>query len=161
MSELQNQLKNQTLNELLPSSLKEVGGVVFPDERADMNLNTFDSIVDHWQSVHVPSYGQPIAGTVETKQITGTESFFANSNEVYKLQGFTFENSGGVEAIVFNFKVGLFPVLANTTLNASASTTPTILPNLFFDKANPLSFEILSGSGGDLVATFLLVKVAQ
>jgi len=160
MSELQNQLKNQSLDELLPSSLKEVAGVVFPDERADMDLNTFASIVDHWRSVHVPSYGQPIAGTVETKQITGAEGFFPASNEVYKLQGFTFENTSP-QSVVFNFKVGSFPILANTTVAGNASSTPTLLPSLFFDKASPLSFEILSGLGSSLEATFLLVKVAQ
>jgi len=159
--ELSNQLKSQNLDTVLPSSLKQVGGPVFPDVPTVGGLASFRHVVDSYRAVHLPSYGQPIAGTAETKVIIGVEAFTPASNEVYKLQGFTLENGGGVSNIVLNFRVGSFPLLSNTTIAGGASTTPTILPNLFFDKNTPLNCEILSGSGGDLISTFLLVKVAQ
>ena len=66
MSEIRNQLKNQNLEAVLPASLAQVGGQVFPDEPSIQDQLDFAQIVRTWSSVHAPTYGNPIGSTSST-----------------------------------------------------------------------------------------------
>lgn len=63
MGEIINQLKSQNLDDVLPTSFKQVGGVVFPDARALPDLGDLSEIVKAWGATHAPAGGNPIPST--------------------------------------------------------------------------------------------------
>jgi len=165
MTELQNQLKNQTLDSLLPSSIKTVGGVVFPDQKADLNLEAFDSVVRHWQSVHVPSYGQPIAGSFASISVDGSETILTpGTNQVARVQMITCENLGGAP-ITLNIVLGTTNIVVGLVLGPASQspltdTAPAIFP-LFLDKSQPLSVTVTGGNANDLVTEAIYSLISQ
>ena len=166
MTELQNQLKNQTLDSLLPSSIKTVGGVVFPDQKADMNLEAFDSVVRHWQSVHVPSYGQPIAGSFASVSVDGSETILTPAtNQVARVQNITFENQGGASPVIVNLVLGTTMIATGLRIDPATIVPLTndilgIFP-LFLDKSQPLSVLVTGGTAADLVTEAIYSLTSQ
>ena len=55
MSEIRNQLKSQSIDSLLPTSIEAVGGRIFPDSTSLDGQLDFSQIIQLWQSVHSPS----------------------------------------------------------------------------------------------------------
>jgi len=165
MSELQNQLKNQSLDELLSSSLKEVAGVVFPDERADMDLTTFSSIVKHWRGVHVPAYGQSIAGSFTIVTVDGSETILSpETNQVARVQTLTLTNAGGAAPIAIQIKTGTALLIAadvgpGETLTL-ATTTAGLFP-IFIDKNIPLAVSVTGGAATDLTTECVYSLTSQ
>ena len=165
MTELQNQLKNQTLDSLLPSSIKTVGGVVFPDQKADLNLEAFDSVVRHWQSVHVPSYGQSIAGSFAIVTVDGSESILSpGTNQVARIQTLTLTNAGGAAPIAIQIKTGTALLIAadvgpGETLTL-ATTTAGLFP-IFIDKNIPLVVSVTGGAATDLTTECVYSLTSQ
>ena len=73
--ELRNLLKSQDLDTVKPTSFKQVGGVVFPDEVAAADLDDFNKVVDSFKAVHLPTNGATcIPGTTVTTTVTMTDS---------------------------------------------------------------------------------------
>ena len=91
--ELRNQLKSQSLDDLEPTSIKQVGGVVFPDRRAKFDLDDFKAVIESFRSVHLPTYGHIIPssnGYVETSisSATTTKVLTPEKNEVIEVCAF-------------------------------------------------------------------------
>ena len=138
--ELRNQLKSQNINTLTADSIASVGGEVFPDVPAAQDLNDFDQIVNAWQQVHVPTYGNPIPGSgakVDVSQ-TGGVGFGAGDGEVYKINAASVANIGE-DAQTIDIKLGTALNQSVTLINqlsiAGASTQPiAALNNIILDK---------------------------
>ena len=74
-NELRNLLKSQDLDTVKPTSFKQVGGVVFPDEGTAQDLQDFNQVVDSFKAVHLPTNGAVcIPGTTLTTTVTMTDS---------------------------------------------------------------------------------------
>ena len=74
MTEVRQQLRNQTLTDLTAESIATVGGRIFPDGTAIGDLGALLQIVEAWRDVHVPTYGAPIPGTGNVQSLTASEA---------------------------------------------------------------------------------------
>jgi|TARA_R110000824_G_C15157934_1_gene671629 hypothetical protein len=166
VDELRNQLKSQDLSNLLASSVANVGGSVFPDEPAAVDIQVFSSIIQAWQKVHVPSYGTPIAGSfVQTTHAGAKTLIEPGTNEVAQVQQINLENAGGAAPIGVILLTGSTVLITteiqpSETLSIQSPPTVGLLP-VYVDKSCPLSVVVASGDPDDLVSTTVYALIAQ
>ena len=165
VDELRNLLKSQDLSNLFASSIKNVGGSVFPDEPAAVDIEIFTSIINAWQRVHVPSYGTPIAGSFASVSVDGNETILTPAtNQVARVQNITFENQGGAAPITVNLVLGTTMIAVGVVVGPASIVAPESISGifpLFLDKSQPLSVLVTSGSAGDLVTEAIYSLTSQ
>jgi len=159
---IQNQLKSQSLDTVKPSAFKQVGGVIFPDSTANMDMAKLSSIVEAFQSVHSPNYGQPIPQSSVIATVAGNETVLTLAgNEVALVSAVTLVNGGGSPMVV-QVKVGAMIV---AVLSIGPTTTvaaiPQFMPSIYLDSLNALSVNVTSGTAGELTTTALSMRVCQ
>ena len=93
-----NQLKSQNLGDVIPSAFLQVGQSIYPDAQAIQDLKNFQTIVDDWRAVHLPTFGHPIPQTGFTGQTTLTsvttkELLTPTGNKVVLVQGISVEST--------------------------------------------------------------------
>ena len=165
VDELRNQLKSQDLSNLLASSVANVGGSVFPDEPAAVDIEVFSSIIEAWQKVHVPSYGSPIAGSATIVSVDGSETILTPStNQVARIQQLNLTNSGGAAPIAVTIKTGTAVLFSgdigpSTTLSLASAVTG-LLP-VYIDKVIPLSVAVTGGAAPDLTTECVYSLTSQ
>ena len=159
VDELKNQLKSQNLETLKAASIGRVGGSVFPDAPASNDLSQFDEIVNAWQSVHVPTYGQPIAGTGQLQTIDSTGDFKASGNTVLRVSSMSVENSG-IDLASGNVTVAGC-VVGAYTVDPSLKSTVAIPSNLLIAENTSIAFENLEGTASDITLSVLLFTIVQ
>ncbi len=130
LSELRNQLKNQNLDTVEPTAFKQVGGVVFPDNRAKNDLDSLRDIITGYQAVHMPSYGHSIAGTSYAKISTigsaGTTKLLEPAiNEVYRVDVVNVATSETGTSFNIAMTYGSDIGAVTLGLNKTAELTPT------------------------------------
>lgn len=157
MSEIRNQLKSQSLGNVLPTALLQVGGAIFPDDAAVTNMLDFQQIVKAFQAVHSVAYGQPIAGTNAVAQGTNQADPMlstSNDNEVYRIDSVFLANTGGAAPITAIVKLGNAPI--NSTMDAmnNAVLQPAgnavVMGPFFMDSNTALSVAVIDGAAADL-----------
>ena len=164
MSDIRNQLKSQSLDQVLPSAFKQVGGVVFPDNSAVMNLNDLAQIVDSYRSVHAVAYGSPIPNTGAVKTgIENGEGLEPLDNEAYNILAISATNGGGaapleIEITISDVKVYAGALAPNQTIGLG--DLPAVFP-LTLVKGNALKFVVTSGTATDLTAKVAYNKTSQ
>lgn len=155
MTRIQEQLRNQTLDTIVSSAFKQVGGVVYPDAASNANLKSLKSIVDSWRAVHTPTYASVIPSTatkvIHDPTIVGAfETVYSPSaNQVIQVQALQVTNSSVAPV---QFQVGL-----NDTACYLGTVDPTgtaIVPvnqlPLFTNGQGSLAFQQTDGSVGDI-----------
>jgi len=167
MKELRNQLKSQDLSSLLPSSIEQVGGSVFPDDPSAVDLLAFDSIINAWRKVHVPSYGSPLANSGQIVSVVGNEDLLSPlNNEVYAIKFVSFTNAGGAAPVVVQLTAGGFPIQLDgqqnlNTLAIPPSSTLTLAFDFSIGKNLALAPVVSSGTASDLTTKALVLKTSQ
>lgn len=169
MSEIRNQLKNQNLEAVLPASLAQVGGQVFPDEPSIQDQLDFEQIVRTWSSVHAPTYGNPIGSTSSTITKAGAageaevDVVTATKSEVYRVQSIALANGGGAAPVVAKILLGDCPLILDATAAPSSSGEPVLSGTgpFFVDVNSPLKFAVTSGTGTDATLLVNVIKVSQ
>jgi len=166
VSEIRNQLKSQSLGDVAPSSLLQVGGQIFPDNAAVGNMLDFQQIVQAFQAVHQPSFGSPIAGSNAVAEGTnqGTMLQASNDNEVYRIDSIFLNNTGGapITAVV---RLGTAPI--NTTMSSmnnqviQPAENALIMGPFFMDSITTLGVVVTDGTAGDLEWFVKYSKVSQ
>ena len=159
---VQNQLKSQSLDTVKPSAFKQVGGVIYPDSTANMDMSKLSAIVEAFQSVHSPNYGQPIPQTSAIYTASGNESVVTlTGNEVALVSALTLVNGGGAPMVV-QVKVGTM-VIAVVSVDPASTTAaiPQSMPSIYLDSLNALSVVVTSGTAGELTTTALTMRVCQ
>ena len=161
---VQNQLKNQSLGTVKPAAFKQVGGVIFPDTTANMDMAKLSSIVEAFQSVHSPNYGQPIPQSSEIYSVLGNESLITlTGNEVALVNAISCTN-GGAGAITVQIKVASM-ILAEVTLSPNSSipmnSNGVSIGSFYLDSLNTLSVNVTEGNASDLTTTALTMRVCQ
>jgi hypothetical protein len=167
MTEIRNQLKSQSLGDVAPSSLLQVGGAIFPDDAAVTNMLDFQQIVKAFQAVHSLAYGQPIAGTNAVGQGTGQGAMLStsNDNEVYRIDSIFLNNSGGAAPITAILKLGDAPI--NSTMDSmnNAVLQPTgnaiTMGPFFMDSNTPLTVTVIDGTASELEWFVKYSKISQ
>tara|TARA_B110000495_G_scaffold185535_1_gene183412 strand:+ start:72 stop:569 length:498 start_codon:yes stop_codon:yes gene_type:complete len=161
---VQNQLKNQSLGTVKPAAFKQVGGVIFPDSTANMDMAKLSSIVEAFQSVHSPNYGQPIPQSSEIYSVIGNVSLITlTGNEVALVNAISCTNGGGAP-ITVQIKVGSM-ILAVLAIDP-ASTIPMNsaginVGSFYLDSLNSLNISVTEGNPSDLTTTALTMRVCQ
>ena len=166
MSEVANQLKSQTLDEVISTSFNTVGGRVFPDLGASLDILDLVKIVDSWRATHAQTYGNPIpdTGTSYSVSPNATDSpadlIAAGNNEVIRVNGISLTN-GGSGLIEWQLKLG--DVLLSTGATPGGATTPIqdIYSPLNISKGQTLTITATSGTATDLTAFASGVKCSQ
>ena len=160
-TEIRNQLKNQSFDNVLPASLKQVGGVVFPDDSSLPDQLAYSQIVNAWQAVHVPTYGNPIPNTGAVKTVTGSgEALNPGDNEVYRVEYIAITNSGGAPADVIPL-CDSTPMCSTDVSTIQPASTTVVKGPFFVDKLLPLSVAVTSGTASDISTKFVLIKISQ
>ncbi len=166
MSEIANQLKSQTLDEVISTSFNTVGGRVFPDLNASLDIIDLVQIVDSWRATHAQTYGNgiPDTGTAYAVSPSATDSaadlIAPANNEVIHVNGISLSNGGG-GAIEYMLK------LDNVLLSTGAVPPGTTIPvqdfnqQLILSKGQTLTITATSGTATDLTAHASGVKCSQ
>jgi len=169
MDEIRNQLKNQNLNSVLPGSLKQVGGAVFPDEPSIKDQLALSQIVKAWAAVHAPTYGNPIGSTSATATKAGASGeaevdvVTATKSTVYRIQSIALGNGGGAAPVVAKILLGDCPLILDATASPSSAGEPVLVGAgpFFVDVNSPLKFAVTSGTGTDATLLVNYIAVSQ
>lgn len=155
--ELRNLLKSQDLNTVNPSAFAQVGGVVFPDQKAAFSLADFGSIVDAFRAVHLPAYGSAIPQSAKTSSRNNDGDLLAVSgNTVAVVQAIQVSTTGTDPS---QCAVNLNGVLIATAIADPAATATVVLPYpLIVDSASPLT---VTGSSSDLTLVCTYYTISQ
>jgi len=152
-TEIRQQLRNQSLNDLLTSSINTVGGRIFPDDLAVIDMDAFNQIIKAWQQTHVATYGQvlPNTGVVATGIASGS-GIEPGDNEVIEVIGVEVANAGGAP-IEFQVKIGDLVLFGGAAPPNGITTSQEIgVFPLTLSKGNALKFGVTSGTTSDFSA---------
>jgi hypothetical protein len=163
MGVIVNQLKSQTLDEVLATAFKQVGGVVFPDERALASLDELVRIVEAWRATHAISYGCPIPneGTDYSAAPSSVDSpvnlVAPSTTESVVVNAISATNSGAAP-VVGTVTLGDGVILTAFSTPPGASE-PIALPYpVWVTKGAVMAVTVTSGTPGDLAVKASAVK---
>jgi hypothetical protein len=164
--EIRSQFKSQNLDTLKPSGILQVGGPVFPDQPAIIDLNAFKSVVQSWQGVHAPAYGQPIPTTGATVSVSGAETVVsATGNQVKRVEYILLANGGGSDALTGTVTIGTSPPISLHSLPDGAQVPPNSTIKIdgpfFVDVNLPISVDVSAGTVSDLTTSALVTNIVQ
>ena len=126
MSQLRNQLKDITFDNITAANLQQVGGRVYADAASKENVNDLVNVQTAWAAVHAPTFGQAIPSTGTTAAVTSLEDDYVKmlaptANEVYRVSGFWVTNGTLGDTTFIGYMVDVnsdlkVPVTASTTI---------------------------------------------
>lgn len=153
-TEIRQQLRNQDLDTLQTGTLNTVGGRIFPDDLAVIDLNALNQIVKSWQSTHVQTYGQvlPNSGSI-AEGIADGGGLAPADNEVLDLVAISCANGGGAP-IEITIGIGDLIVFAGAVPPNGSLTSGEIgaIFPLTLSKGLSLKFVVTSGTSSDFSA---------
>ena len=166
MSEVANQLKSQTLDEVISTSFNTVGGRVFPDLNSSLDILDLVKIVDSWRATHAQTYGNPLPDAGVNYSVspsstdTPTDLVAAANNEVIHINGLSTSNSGSG---VVNWQIKVGDVLLSSGATPPGESLPIqdIYSQLVISKGQTLTITATSGTAADLTAFATGVKCSQ
>ena len=152
-TEIRQQLRNQSLNDLLTSSINTVGGRIFPDDLAVIDMDAFNQIIKAWQATHVSTYGNvlPNTGTIQ-EGIADGGGVAPGDNEVMEVVGASLANSG---AAPIDVEVKLGDLVLNSANIPPGETVKSFDLGIFpitLSKNLALKFGVTSGTPSDFSA---------
>ena len=163
MGDIVNQLKSQSLDEVLATAFKQVGGPVFPDARALASLGELVHIVEAWRATHAISYGAPIPneGTDYTAAPavvdTPVHLVAPSTTESVIVNAISSVNTGAAP-VIGTITLGDGVILATFAATPGASE-PIALPYpIWVTKGAVLSATVTSGTPGDVSIKASAVK---
>ena len=152
-TEIRQQLRNQSFENLLTTSLNTVGDRIFPDDLAILDMEALTQIVDTWRSTHVPTYGQvlPNSGVI-AEGINDGSGISPADNEVIDVVAISLANAGGAPVEV-SVRIGDLPIIniAVPPNGVTSSELGAIFP-LTLSKSLSLKFVVTSGTSADFSA---------
>lgn len=157
MTEVRQQLRNQNLGDVEPSSFATVGSRVFPDASAIPDLKALVDIVDGYRAAHVVAYGGPIGGTEATvthaMQTDAVEAVYTPQNrEVAQIMAVQVENGGGAPMTADLYIGGVHSGLSQININPSDVMGFNITSPIYVASSVPLQIKIVTGTVADATA---------
>ena len=137
-------MKSQSLDDLEPHSIKQVGGVVFPDTPARQDLNDFNAIIKAYRDVHLPTYGVVIPNSssyneTSISSATTTKILTPGVNEVLEIQALELTSAEAGTSVVFRLQVDSNDLVISGDVELTQSA-PTAIFGINV-KQNALPFE--------------------
>lgn len=164
MTKVREQLRNQSIGVVDPSSFLQVGAAVFPDVSAKIDLDSLIQIVGAYATTHAPTYGQAIPNTgFQTVGIENGQGIAASSNEVIQIQAVNITNGGGAAPIEVSMTLGDVIVWSGAIAPNVTTSTMDIIPSRTIQvvNGNSLKFNVTSGAASDMVASVAGFKSIQ
>lgn len=153
-TEIRQQLRNQSLEDLQVGSINTVGDRIYPDDMAILDMEALQQIVSAWRATHSVNFGQILPNTGAIAEgIADGGGLEPGNNEVIDIVGISMANAGGapVEAQV---KLGDL-VLFGGAIPPNGQTTSTEIGAIFpltLSKGLALKFGVTSGTASDFSA---------
>ena len=166
MSEVANQLKSQTLDDVIASAFATVGGRVFPDLNASVDILDLVKIVDSWRATHAQTYGNPIPDTGTSYSIspsstdTPVELVAPANNEVIHINGVSLRN-GGAGLVGYQLRLGDVLLSVGQVPPGEDQAVADFYQQLILSKGQALTITATSGTATDLTAFASGVKCSQ
>jgi hypothetical protein len=153
-TEIRQQLRNQTLENLLITETNQVGDRIFPDDMAVLDMEALQQIVSAWRATHTATYGQilPDTGAI-AEGIEDGQGVSASNNEVLEIVAISCANSGGVP-IDISIRLGdlvLINGIVDNINGLTSSDVATLLP-MTITKGIALKFVVTGGTASDFSA---------
>lgn len=153
-TEIRQQLRNQSLENLLISSINTVGDRIFPDDMAVLDMEALSQIVDAWRSTHSINYGQVLPDTGNIAEgIADGQGIEPLQNQVIDIVGISMANAG-VAPVEAQVKLGDLVLFAGA-IPPTGTTTSTEIGAIFpltLSKGIALKFGVTSGTSSDFSA---------
>jgi hypothetical protein len=149
-TEIRQQLRNQSLENLLVSSINTVGDRIFPDDMAVLDMEALQQIVQAWRATHSINYGQVLPNTgVIAEGIADGGGLEPGNNEVIDVVAISLSNSGGAPVEV-SVRLGDLAIIniAVPPTGTTSSELGAIFP-LTLSKGLALKFVVTSGTSSD------------
>lgn len=153
-TEIRQQLRNESLENLLITTLNTVGDRIFPDDLAVLDLEALVQIVNSWRSTHVATYGNVLPNTgVIAEGIADGGGVAPIDNEVMDIVAVDCANAGG-NLIEFTMSIGDLAII-NTAIPPNGGIASTDLGAIFpltLSKGLSLKFTVTNGTASDFSA---------
>lgn len=152
-TEIRQQLRNQNIDALLTSAINTVGGRIFPDDLAVIDMDALNQIVSAWRSTHASTYGQVQPNTgVLAEGIADGGGIAPGDNEVIEVVAASMANAGAAPLDV-DVKIG--DLILNTINIPPGETVKSIDFQVFpltLSKPLSLKFAVTTGTASDFSA---------
>jgi hypothetical protein len=147
-------LKTLTAETVISTQILDASKPIFLSLEAIPDQKSANAIVQFWQSVHAPTYGNTIPNTgVQQEGLSDGDGIEPADNEVIAILAVALANTGGAP-IEVSVKLGDLPLIT-TAVAPGGTTTSSELGAIFpinLSKGNALKFEVVTGTGSDLNA---------
>jgi len=152
-TEIRQQLRNQSLDDLLIDSIQTVGGRIFPDDLAVIDMDAFLQVINTWQRTHVPTYGQVMPNTgLIAEGIADGGGIAPLNNQVIEIVAVDLANSGGAP-IEGTISIGDL-ALVNFAIapNGGVTSNELAIAPLTLSNGLSLKFTVTNGTESDFSA---------
>ena len=154
-TEIRQQLRNQTFEDLLVTSINTVGDLIYPDDLAVIDMMALEQIVNSWRSTHVQTYGNvlPNSGVV-AEGIADGGGIEPSNNQVIDIVAVSVANGGAGAPVEFDLRIGDLPVFGGA-IPPSSTTKSSEFGAIFpmtLSKGLALKFVVTSGTSSDFSA---------
>ena len=166
MSEIANQLKSQTLGNVIAPAFETVGSRVFPDLNASNDILDLIKIVDSWRATHVQTYGNALPNSGKGLSFDGTTDTILSpaDNEVIEVTALSLENSGLAD-IGYQLSFGdgaTFDAIFNLgTLSSGEIVAFSDFNGIKVPKGYTLNLTVTSGAAIDLIGNIAYFNTCQ
>lgn len=154
--EIQNLLKSQNFETVIPAAFKQVGDPIFPDQSSTDGMATVREIVDTFRAIHAPSYGSVIPKTGAKATVVG------DSGTLLSLSGNQVARVISIEATSTTLPEAI-TILVDGVHYTNGSTDPAANVNLLdakqpiiMDANTPLTYTAVSATQSMTVLYYLL-----
>jgi hypothetical protein len=166
MSQLRNQLKDITFDDITTDNIKTVGGRVYADSRSRTNVDDLVNIQNGWDAVHIPTKGRFIPGSglfiVGVIDDSGAIMMNPSDSEVMKCDHIAVKNEtlGSLTATAYiqDDAESTRLLIASQSVAAGATVVLTLGAPVIIDSGFQL---FCIASGADLTFTVYRYKVVQ
>tara|TARA_Y100000356_G_C11258322_1_gene291694 strand:+ start:368 stop:868 length:501 start_codon:yes stop_codon:yes gene_type:complete len=153
-TEIRQQLRNQTFEDLLVTSINTVGDRIYPDDMAVLDMEALTQIVDTWRATHAVTYGNVLPNTGAIAEgISDGGGLEPLNNQVIDVVAVSMANAGGAPVEV-QLKLGDL-VIFGGAIAPNGTTTSTEIGAIFpltISKGLALKFGVTSGTASDFSA---------
>jgi len=152
-TEIRQQLRNQSLENLLITQTNQVGDRIFPDDMAVLDMEALQQIVSAWRATHTATFGQVLPNTGAIAEGIGDgQGISIGDNEVIEVVAISMANAGGAP---INISVQLGDLVLFVGAIPPTGTSSSELGSLFpltLSKGLTLKFIVTGGTGSDFSA---------
>jgi len=158
----QNQIKATSIDSITPAQILQAGSPIFLGIADKADLQAINTVIDAYQGVHAPIYGQPIPLTGSVVSVDGSETLLApSSNEVRRVIAINATNTGGGAPIVFDITLGGMIISFGNIASPLATANILTGRDLFVSKNLPLAVSVTSGTAAELTSSVASILTVQ